>query len=509
MSPGSLIHISDIEEQKPEIAVTHYSKESTQTFSIESSDELLNFVDKNKGSTKNSITWVQIEGLKNIEFLSSIGSTFKIHPLVLEDILNTHQRPKLEDNDDYQYIVAKSLFLESNSKTVIHEQISILLLENFVFTFKEKRDDLFLPIHKRINSNKSRIRNLGADYLVYVILDNIVDQNFVLIESLDEIIDSMEEEILSSPETKTLVRLQEIKKELIYIRRSVSPHRELLSAIIRSESGLIHNDTIIYFKDVYDHVLRITESIELQRDMVYSLMDMYQSSISNKMNETMKIKTQFDSLQLESRLKKIDVKELDSAQKDYSSLDQKLDECIATKGALSKELQENLKLLGEVQSSEELDIRKKRNDFEKQAQDVDNDLKRCNLLKIQLKQMAEDLSSQRLNLLKQQLMSNEINLWDSVKALAITPPKSAYKESYLSSMLQKLSKLNIWAFLFLIVAGIALGVLWKRYTDFAPINSGKYSSPTLIRINTRNQTYIACVNFIDTDLTVCKFTSII
>ncbi len=193
-----------------------------------------------------------------------------------------------------------------------------------------------------------------------------------------------------------------------------------------------------------------------------------------------KIKNQFDGFQSEFRLKKIDVKELDTVQKDYSNLDQKLDECISTKTTLSNDLQENLKLLGEVQSSEELDIRKKRKDFEKQFQDVDNDLKRCNLLKIQLKQMAEDLSSQRLNLLKKQLMSNEINLWDTIKALTVSPQKSTSGESYLSSITTKLSKLNIWAFLFLIIAGISLGILWKRYTDFAPINSGKYSSPTLI-----------------------------
>ena len=193
-----------------------------------------------------------------------------------------------------------------------------------------------------------------------------------------------------------------------------------------------------------------------------------------------KIKNQFDIFQSEINLNKIDVKQLDGAQKEYSTLEQRLEECISTKSTQLKDLQENLKLLGEVQSSEELDIRKKRQDFEKQSQDVDNDLKRCNLLKIQLKKIADDLSSQRLELLKKQLLSNENNLWNSVKALAKSPQPTTTGTSRLTIISEKLSRLNLWAFLLLIAAGTALGVMWKRYTNFAPINSGKYSSPTLI-----------------------------
>lgn len=290
MSPGSLIHIGDIHDQDQLITVTDYSKNACEVINVESIDDILQFKDKD------TVTWVNIEGLKNIEIIESIGQAFNIHPLVLEDILNTHQRPKFEDFEDYQYIVLKGLFLESADITVIYEQISILLLNNFVFTFKEKKDDLFLPIVKRIQNDKSRIRSLGPDYLTYAILDSIIDQNFALLESLDEVIDSIEEELLINPATKTLKRIQGIKRELIYVRRSISPLRELLSSILRNESHLIEEKTQIYFRDVYDHVLRISETIELQRDMVYGLMDMYQTSISNKMNEVMKVLTVFASI---------------------------------------------------------------------------------------------------------------------------------------------------------------------------------------------------------------------
>lgn len=290
MSPGSLVHIGEVHDQEPRISVTDFNKERNETVRVDSIVDILKFKEKD------SVTWVSIEGLKSIEIVESIGEEFNIHPLVLEDILNTNQRPKFEDYDDYLYIVLKGASLESKSSIVLYEQISILVLKNFVFTFKERRDDLFVPIERRLENSKSRIRGLGSDYLSYVILDSIVDQNFTLLESMDESIDSIEEELLINPATISLTQIQGVKRELIYIRRSISPLRELLSSILRSESHLIHEKTHIYFRDVYDHVLRISETIELQRDMVYGLMDMYQTSISNKMNEVMKVLTVFASI---------------------------------------------------------------------------------------------------------------------------------------------------------------------------------------------------------------------
>lgn len=288
MSPGSLIHIGEIHETQPRISVTHFNSSIHESYEKDTLAEII------KQKPDDCLTWVNIEGLKNIEFIDSIGKEFNIHPLVLEDILNTNQRPKFEDFDDYHYIVLKSLALENTN--VIYEQISILMLKDFVFTFREQRDGLFEPIEKRISNAKSRIRKHGTDYLTYAILDLIVDQNFVLQDALDDVIDETEEELLGDPDVSTLKKIQRKKRELIFIRRTISPLRELLASILRHEGELIHSDTQIYFKDIYDHILRISETIEMQRDMIYGLLDMYQTHMSNKMNEIMKVLTVFASI---------------------------------------------------------------------------------------------------------------------------------------------------------------------------------------------------------------------
>ena len=234
MAPGSLIHIGSVYENESRISVTDFNKKTLVSHNVESIDDILQY------QNKESITWVNVEGLVNIEFIQTIGDAFKIHPLVLEDILNTHQRPKHEDFENYQYIVLKGISVENeDNSAVIYEQISILLLKNFVITFKEKRDELFSPIVKRIESSSSRIRSFGSDYLTYAILDCIVDQNFSLLEALDERIDTIEEQLLLDHSLNTVKSIQQIKHELIYIRRAITPLRDLLGDILRSESPLI------------------------------------------------------------------------------------------------------------------------------------------------------------------------------------------------------------------------------------------------------------------------------
>ena len=288
MSPGSLIHIGDIHETQPRITATYYNDTLHESYEPKSLAEIL------EKRPDECLTWVNIEGLKNIELLDSIGKEFNIHPLVLEDILNTNQRPKFEEFEDHHYIVLKNLTLENHN--VVYEQISILMLKDFIFTFREQRDGLFDSIQNRIKNAKSRIRKQGTDYLAYAILDLIVDKNFVLQDALDDVIDKTEEELLDDPDITTLNKIQRIKRELIFIRRTTSPLRELLASILRHESDLIHKDTQIYFNDVYDHVLRVSETIEIQRDMIYGLLDMYQTHMSNKMNEIMKVLTVFASI---------------------------------------------------------------------------------------------------------------------------------------------------------------------------------------------------------------------
>ncbi len=190
--PGSLIHVGETLEPVTKITVINYSKNKFDEQHIQSIDEVSKYKDSE------TITWVIIEGLTNIEFIERIGIIFGIHQLVLEDILNTHQRTKLEEHDGYLYIVLKSLAPEDSQFSIAYEQISLLVLKNCVFAFKEKKDDLFLPVLQRIKTGNSRFRSLGADYLTYAILDTVVDQYFVMIDSLDEAITSLEDNLLQN-----------------------------------------------------------------------------------------------------------------------------------------------------------------------------------------------------------------------------------------------------------------------------------------------------------------------
>jgi magnesium transporter len=291
MQPGSLIHVGDVIESEGKIMIINYSKENVYEQQIDSIDEILKYKDSD------SITWVIIEGLTNVSIIESIGDILGIHQLVLEDILNTHQRAKFEEYEDHLFIVLKCLLSGNKQFTVSYEQISLLVVRNFVFVFKEKTDDLFQPIQQRIKSSKGRLRGLGADYLMYAILDIIVDQNFILIDSLDNAITSLEDRLLTTEPTQDVLHeIQKLRREIISIRRHISPVRELMAAILRSESGLIEEKTLIYLRDVSDHAIRVIESIELYRDMLTGLMDVYISSVSIKMNEVMKVLTVFASI---------------------------------------------------------------------------------------------------------------------------------------------------------------------------------------------------------------------
>lgn len=291
LPPGSLIHVGEIHHTETRMTIVDYSTENFEEKQIQSVDEILKYKDSDTN------TWVIIEGLSNVDIIEKIGSMFEIHQLVLEDILNTHQRPKFEEYDDYLYIVLKYLLSEDEEFTVIYEQISLLVLKNFVFMFKEKADDIMQPVIQRIKSAKNRFRSSESDYLAYAILDTVVDQNFILIDNLDDAVTLIEDDLLASePSVNTVNTIQKLKREMISIRRNISPLRELMAAMLRSDTELIHEKTHIYLRDVSDHAIRVTESIESYRDILSGLLDIYISSVSNKMNEVMKVLTVFASI---------------------------------------------------------------------------------------------------------------------------------------------------------------------------------------------------------------------
>ena len=290
LPPGTLVHVGEVLATETRVSVFDYTRERSTEHIANSIDDITRYRDTE------SVTWVDVEGLIDVALIETIGRQFDIHPLVLEDILNTNQRPKFEEYDDYLFLVFKVIYPSGDDVSVNYEQVSILILNDYVFTFKEKQDDVFEPIKTRLRNNKGRFKSLGADYLAYAILDTVVDLYLSLQDYLDEIIESVEDDLLINPDTGTLATIQRIRRELIFIRKSSTPLRELLSGIMRSDSLLIGDSTLIYYRDVYDHVLRVTDAIDTYRDMMTGLLDIYNSTISNRMNEVMKVLTVFASI---------------------------------------------------------------------------------------------------------------------------------------------------------------------------------------------------------------------
>ncbi|MGB5538867.1 MAG: magnesium/cobalt transporter CorA [Gammaproteobacteria bacterium] len=290
LPPGTLIHVGEVLATETRVSVVDYTRERCKEHVAHSIEDITQY------RNTDSVTWVNVEGLINVELIDAIGQQFDIHPLVLEDILNTHQRPKFEQYDDYLFLVFKVVYSAEDGVSVNYEQASVLILNDYVFTFKEKQDDIFEPIKARLRNQKGRFRSMGADYLAYTILDTVVDLYLSLQDYLDKVIESVEDDLLATPDTTTLANIQRIRRELIFLRRSSAPLRDLLNGILRSDSELISDSTLIYFRDVHDHVMRVTDAFETYRDMMTGLMDIYNSTISNRMNEIMKVLTVFASI---------------------------------------------------------------------------------------------------------------------------------------------------------------------------------------------------------------------
>ncbi|MCJ7716297.1 MAG: magnesium/cobalt transporter CorA, partial [Anaerolineales bacterium] len=220
-----------------------------------------------------------------------IGRRLEIHPLVLEDILNANQRPKLVDYDDYLFLELNMLTWNETSSQVEAEQISLLLGEKYLVTFQDLEKDVFDPVRKRIREGKGRLIRSGADYLAYSLIDAVVDNYFFVLENLGEQIEVLEEELVTDPDPGTLHAIHDLKRELIFLRKSVWPLREVISALERGESQLFQETSLIYLRDVYDHVIQIIDTIETFREMASGMLDIYLSSVSNRMNEVMKVLT--------------------------------------------------------------------------------------------------------------------------------------------------------------------------------------------------------------------------
>ncbi len=290
LPPGALIHIGEKKTDKIKISVLDYSLGKYDEKEIKKIEDCYSF------KRKPSITWINIDGLHEVDVIEKIGKYFDIHPLVLEDILNTDQRPKMENYEKYIFLVLKMLYSDDKTNEIHSEQVSLVLGNNFVISFQETIGDVFDSVRERIRGSKGRIRKMGSDYLAYSLIDAIVDNYFIILEKIGEKIESMQEDIIKNPNPQNLNHIYKLKRDMIYLRKSVWPLREVINGLLRGESKIIKKSTNIYLRDLYDHTIQVIDTVETYRDMISGMLDIYMSSISNKMNEVMKVLTIFAAI---------------------------------------------------------------------------------------------------------------------------------------------------------------------------------------------------------------------
>ena len=285
LPPGTPVHLGERKSDTTRLTLLHYDEQRAVEQEMKTAQECLALRDSP------GVSWINITGLHEVETLAQFGDAFGLHPLVLEDVLNTDQRPKLEDYGEYLYIVIKRLGNGAPANEISTEQISLILGRNLVISFLESDSGVFNVVKDRILNNRGRIRRLGADYLAYTLMDAVVDNYFAIFEGLGERIEVLQETIISRPIPASLQTLHALKRELLFLRKSVWPLREVVSGLQRGDSTLIHKDTWFYLRDVYDHTIHVIDTIETYRDMLASMMDIYLSSLSIRLNEVMKVLT--------------------------------------------------------------------------------------------------------------------------------------------------------------------------------------------------------------------------
>ena len=283
--PGTMVYTGQRIDEPLRITVIDYSAENI----AESVDVKIEDCLQCKDS--GSVSWINIDGLNDTSVIEKIGETFGIHPLVLEDILHTTQRPKLEDHADYLYLVVRMLYIPPGSDEIQSEQLSLVLMENCLISFQERAGDVFEEIRDRIRQNHGRIRRMGADYLLYALMDAIVDNYFLIMETTGEKIEDIEQSMMQHPDEVLLNKLYRMKRELLYIRKSTWPLREAVGGLERGESTLLRKKTSAYIRDLYDHTIQVIDTVETFRDMLSGVQDLYLSSMGQKTNQVMQVLT--------------------------------------------------------------------------------------------------------------------------------------------------------------------------------------------------------------------------
>jgi magnesium transporter len=294
-NPFDIIRTKKVLRVNPTLAPTRKEPEQIKIFAYDYNSKELNDQEVSgvnecfKYLDSPKISWINIDGLRKLD-VEAIAERFKIHPLIAEDILSIGQRPKMDELNGLLFCLLNMLYFNEKHHAVETEQLSIVMGKNFVISFQEDDSkDVFNPLREKIKIEGSKLRQSGADYLFYSLIDMVVDNYYVVMEKMGDRIESLEEDITRRADTRTLVKINMFRKEMILLKRSISPVREVVNGILRSESDLIEEKTLQYFKDVYDHIIQANELAENYRDMMMSLQDLYVSNVNLKMNEVMKV----------------------------------------------------------------------------------------------------------------------------------------------------------------------------------------------------------------------------
>ncbi|KJR40124.1 magnesium and cobalt transport protein CorA [Candidatus Magnetoovum chiemensis] len=278
LPPGTAVYIGEAKTEKISITLIDFDENSYEILELDNVNKCAGYIEKT------TTTWINICGVHDVKTIEDLSGIFQLHPLTIEDIVNTHQRPKIDILDNYIFVTLRLYNCDELPK-LSSEQVSLVLGENYLLTFQEKHNKLFDTLLAHIKNNKTRLRKEGADYLFYSFIDIAVDSYFKILDSVDSKIEYTEERI-NSPET--LKRAHQLRKDLISLRKTIWPLREILYTLTPNEAHLIKEATIVYLKDVSDHVNRLIDSIETLRDIISSVIELYMSSINNRLNEVMK-----------------------------------------------------------------------------------------------------------------------------------------------------------------------------------------------------------------------------
>ncbi len=285
LPPGSLVYVGEERTEPVQITVTDYNETHFYEEKVQTIQECLHF------RSPETVTWIHIEGIHETEIIEEIGAHFGVNLLVLEDLMSPTQLPKIEVYEDYVFIIVKNLDYDPTSLSVFREQIGLIIGENYVISLQEASGELFTPVRNRFQNTNGRLRQMRSDYLAYALIDVIVDHYFIALEQLSEAIQTVEEETIANPTSEVLKKINTLRKECFLLRRPLLPFRDVVDEVLDGEIRLLGQETHLYFRDVYDHLIQVIHTLETLRSTVSGLFDTYTSAVSHRMNEVMKVLT--------------------------------------------------------------------------------------------------------------------------------------------------------------------------------------------------------------------------